>query len=459
MTKKNDPGWTIWLWTTQLVPSLALIVFAVFRIATKSQSDSVGLKPLLTFFILVIGASWTGAALSLLMTPHGRNWIVSRWRDWCLAGASILIAVVVLDIGLTLKGVVPTIEVTRSHSLSYTPGLHRVRLIPQNIATENSGEIHINRRGYRGPEVKTKRTPGKYRIVFLGGSQVFDYTGGGWPNLVGKELRNRGIDVEVINAGVPSHNTNDALHKLATDLWMLTPDIVFVCNTWNDAKHFSRMATGEPYRRLPPLEPMPHNVDWRLYPQGLDKMLSVSSFYRMIRIRLLSLLVTEEGTWRSFRLVDMAEKPTNWAALDSPGPRQFALNLRLILAITREIAAELMICRQARLSAGVGTSGMTVDEYVRRNTSLSLPEIEAAFTTSDQIITSLGQEQDVDVVDMQGVLKGAGEYFHDGIHFSPLGSQVVSAAVADAIQRRLELGSAPVNEVAESERPGSWPNN
>ena len=446
----NNDRWALWLWSAQLVPSTILTVLAVSRLTSRSA----GGEPLFVLLILVIGVSWTTAASGMLMTQRGRNWIACRWREWCLAGVSMLVALVILDIGLTLTGIVPTVEMTRSRSLSYTPGLHMVRLIPQDVVTDGSDTIHIHRRGYRGPDVESKRTPGKHRIVFLGGSQVFDYSGGGWPGLVGEELRSRGIDVEVINAGVPSHNTSDALHKLATDLWMLAPDIVFVCNTWNDVKHFSRMATGEPYRRLPPLEPTPHNIDWRLYPRGIDKMLSVSSLYRTARIRLLSLVVTEEGTWRSFRLPDVAEKPAHWAAPDAPGPRQFALNLRLILAISREIGADLMLCRQARLSAGAGSTGMTLEEYVMRNTRLTLPEIEAAFATSDQIIFSLGEERDVDVVDMHAFLNGAGEYFHDGIHFSPSGSQAVSPAIADAIQRRLEIEDAPAKEFAESESIG-----
>jgi lysophospholipase L1-like esterase len=430
-------GWALRLWTAQLLPSTALVAYSALRIAADSHSERAGLKSSLFLVILVIGVSWTVAVLGMLMTSRGRDWIAGSWRNWGLAGASIIVALVLLDIGLTLGNVVPTIEETRAHSLSYTPGLHMVRLIPQDVAVGDADGIHINRRGFRGPGVERRRKPGTYRIVFLGGSQVFDYTGGGWPGLVGEELLRRGMSVEIINAGVPSHNSNDAVHKLATDLWMLAPDIIFVCNTWNDVKHYARMATGEPYRRLPPLEPTPHNIDWRLYPQGIDKLLSVSSLYRTIRTGLLSVLVSDEGTWRSFGPEDVPRKPVDWASLDAPGPRQFALNLRLILTISREIGANLMLCRQGRLLVGAGSSGMPVEEYVSRNTGLSMQEMDAAFATNDQIISMLMDEPDVDVVDIQAVLRGAEEYFHDGIHFSPSGSLMVSPVIADAIEKRL----------------------
>jgi len=267
--------------------------------------------------------------------------------------------------------------------------------------------------------------------------------------MVGDELRNRGHKVEVINAAVPGHNSTDSLGKLLTDIWLLDPDLVFLCHTWNDVKYFSALIPANPYRGLPPLEPVSWEIDWRLHPAGLDRLLSVSSIYRWIRVALIQFLITEEGRNiqvhqavpgvldRTSQRSDAPEQPDESRNSKPAGPRQFALNLRLIAALIREIGAELVLCRQARLESGSGTTGMSVENYAFRNTQLSLAELERAFATSNEAIDSLAVEEDLEVVDIHAALSSEARFFHDGIHFSPEGSHAVSVFVADALEDNL----------------------
>ena len=127
----------------------------------------------------------------------------------------------------------------------------------------------------------------------------------------------------------------------------------------------------------------------------------------------------------------------DWAKREALGPQQFTLNLRLVLALTREIGAELILCRQVRLESGSGTTGVSVEEYSMRNTHLTLPELERAYAISNAILTSLPAEVGLELVDMHTALKSDPRYFHDGIHFSPEGSRAASVFVADIIQNRL----------------------
>jgi len=129
-------------------------------------------------------------------------------------------------------------------------------MVPKDILVDDGTPIHIDKRGFRGPGISTVKPPGTTRIVFLGGSHVFDYLGGSWPMMAGDELRGRGREIEVISAGVPGHGSTDSLAKLLTDIWGLAPDIVFFCQAWNGIKSFTRLSPALPYRGRPPEEPV-----------------------------------------------------------------------------------------------------------------------------------------------------------------------------------------------------------
>ena len=61
--------------------------------------------------------------------------------------------------------------------------------------------IRINKDGFRGPEID--RAHSRLRILTIGDSVTFGtIESHGYPRLLEDELRNRGLDAEVINAGV-----------------------------------------------------------------------------------------------------------------------------------------------------------------------------------------------------------------------------------------------------------------
>lgn len=430
--KRSRPVWPLWVWGLQLLPAIFLLVFALWRISLLDGRPA----DIKTLVALGIASIWFLGILLGLALPQGRAWLKKRWRDWCLSAVMLLVCVTILDVALTILGIVPTHEWQKARSVKYAFGrLTKNRLVPQDIIVDNGKDIHINRHGYRGPEFDVTKTQDSVRIVFAGGSQVFDYAGGGWPAMVGDELRQRGHSVDVLNVGVAGHDSVDSLVKLVADVWTLSPDIIFLCNTWNDIKYFYRLGPLSPYRNLPPAEPVSWNKDWRLYPQGLDRLLMASSIYRFFRVAIIDFLITGEGRRtgkreRSFQ--------TNSLSIDQPGPRQFALNLRLIYELAQHIGAELVVCRQARLEAGAGTTGMPVEEYVRRNVGISLSQLERAYRIADEIIDTLAVETGVEVVDMHAGLQSKAEFFYDGVHFNPKGSRAVSIIIADALEDNLD---------------------
>lgn len=415
---RPDPGarcWPLTLWAAQLVPGALLLAVASASVAENRWAA----------VAMLAASAWLALASCMLATARGRAWLVRRRREWLLAAASALGALAVADLLLGGSGLAPDLEALREGTPTYT--FHRYsgyRLVPQTIRLPGRA-IAINARGFRGPEVEAEKPRGRQRVVFLGGSQVFDFSGGDWPNRAGELLRATGLDVDVVNAGVPGHTSVDSLSKLTTDLWTLAPDVVFICHGWNDVKYFPRIAPARPYRELPPAAPLTLAADWRLYPRGLDRWLSASSIYRMLRVQLLAGVVTEEGhdLWLGPREVSDAE-------LGPMGPQQLRLNLSLLVQAAAEVGARAALCKQAFLREGRSGTGVDVRDYIRRNSGLTLRRFDQAFAAADAAVVRVGEDHRVAVLDMRGPLAARSEHFVDAVHFGMEGSEAAARVVA-----------------------------
>jgi len=99
--------------------------------------------------------------------------------------------------------------------------------------TPGQTAISINSRGLRGPEIE-KAQEGSTRIICLGDSLTFGLPGPfSYPRVIEGELKKRGWDAEVINAGVEGYSIEN-LGKQIDCLAGFNPDIVTLFIGWND---------------------------------------------------------------------------------------------------------------------------------------------------------------------------------------------------------------------------------
>ncbi len=96
----------------------------------------------------------------------------------------------------------------------------------------------INAVGFRGPELRA-RADVSFRILCMGGSTTFgshvddDAT---WPRFLEKELRERGVDAEVLNGGVNGYGLEQVIAALRTHhLDEFECDLVLIYSGWNHA--------------------------------------------------------------------------------------------------------------------------------------------------------------------------------------------------------------------------------
>jgi lysophospholipase L1-like esterase len=76
----------------------------------------------------------------------------------------------------------------------------------------------------------------KFRIVCLGGSTTFGHelkAEEAWPAVTERVLRSKGIDAEVINAGVQGYGSRQLLVHYRKDIASLQPDYVVIYEGWN----------------------------------------------------------------------------------------------------------------------------------------------------------------------------------------------------------------------------------
>lgn len=432
----RSPRWPLWLWSLQLIPAFALVGVAALRHGLQETFQSDWRMTLLAF---CFGFCWTLAVLGVLLVPAGRRWIVERRKEWCLSAVSLAICLAVADLALTLLGIVPTIEDQRVRSISYAVGhFTNQRLIPQEVLLEENETLRVNARGFRGAEISPEPNPDEVRIVVLGGSQTFDFTGGNWPGLIEAELEKLGLRSEVINAGVPGHNTFDSLGKLLTDVWTLKPDILYLCQAWNDTKYFKWIDPVNPYRGLPPKAARTWRRDWRLNPTGIDKLLSHSAIYRNFRWGIAQLLYYEEG----LLITPPGAYERQPISSTSWGVNQYRLNLSLIARLAKNIRAELVLCKQPRLPVETEDDQETARNYISRNTPLSFEDVLTAFKHTDRIVEEIAQESALRVSDLHKYMSGRSEYFVDAIHFSPEGSEVAAGLAAQTLAELITEKSA-----------------
>jgi lysophospholipase L1-like esterase len=96
------------------------------------------------------------------------------------------------------------------------------------IGVKGSDET-VNAAGFRGPELALERTPGRLRVATLGDSSTFGF-GVVWDDTYSarlvEELAARGIEAEVLDAGVVGYSVAQGVERYRRDVSPYRPDVV-----------------------------------------------------------------------------------------------------------------------------------------------------------------------------------------------------------------------------------------
>jgi lysophospholipase L1-like esterase len=354
----------------------------------------------------------------------------------CLTTAA---ALAIGEIYLRLARDYITPDTLRAKSVEYEATLFARHAFPRMVQKKNggpSGYFEVNERGYRGRSFEVPKPRGLVRVVVLGGSSAWDAfarEGRDWPRLAEGYLRARGHSrVEVINAAIPGHATFDSLGLLYSEIWMFEPDYVLIYEAWNDLKYFHRLEWQSSLLRVQRPAAFDSRNDNYLvsnpfiyYAGPVDRFLSHSQLYVRLRSRYLQWQLGKVGT------EGVVINPESYANTYSPyGPRQYELNLRLIVAAARHIGAKAILATQARL---VTTSNTPAEretiayEFV----NLAHDTLVRAFADCDEAVFRVARAENVPVLDLSGMFTGRAALFADHTHTTAAGSEALAHATAD----------------------------
>lgn len=336
-------------------------------------------------------------------------------------------------------------EILKSKSLQYEPTVFARHAFPQKVQSfvdkiwktpVGFPIYHINDKGYRGFDFIAQKPEGLTRIIFYGGSAVFDLALTAqehWPQKVQKILKQKSFHaVEAINAGVPGHASFDSFGRLYSEGHHYQPDYVVLYNTWNDLKIFS--SDKSLLRRVNPYQVKDN--PFHAYRNKIDRFIGERSLlYNVLRFRYLrwKLKPELEGSTAKEKLKKPKKVNINPQAL-----AQFKLTLEMFVDCARNIGATPVLMTQARLLADDNAES---ESYRLRHAHNMLDHDFSAqgFQKADEIIRLVAHEKNVDLIDAAILMQEREDnfFFIDHVHLTFDGSDRLAEIVADYFSKEL----------------------
>ncbi len=367
------------------------------------------------------------------MIKNYLNVLISKYRTikkiiFAFVVMPIFLALIAGEVYVRIFHEYITPELLKEKSLQYIPSLFSQVLFPEKkqiIEKSWHPEYIINTKGFRGKEFTKEENEGTIRIIIFGGSSVFDIyqpEGKDWPHQVEQLLNESGLaNIEVINAGIPGHNTFDSFGRLFSDVWTLSPDFVVLYEAWNDIGwYFTSNVTIQKS-----VKTYSESEDVRVsYQSFIDKFLCEhSQLYVRLRDRYYNWKydIGLEGTAKNI-------EPT--AEITELGLKQFKLNLEMFADLANNIHATPILVTQARLVHKNNTPEEKLIISSERPV-LSHVNLVRAYDKADEIIKEVSKSKKVHVIDAAKSLSGNVKYFNDAIHTSSEGSYQLAKTCAN----------------------------
>jgi lysophospholipase L1-like esterase len=284
----------------------------------------------------------------------------------------------------------------------------------------------LNTMGYRGREFTYTKPDNTIRIVFYGGSQVFDictHNDEHWPGKVEEALHKAGKNsIEVINAGIPGHSSHDSFGKLFSEGCGWKPDYVILCNAWNDIKDF-RFSTGL-LRLRKPLQ-NEQSPFW-YYVNPHDKFLCEHSqlFVRLRRRWLAWQYSTGTGLEGEIPAGNIMSDTLCQIPLD-----QYRLSVEMFIDCARRCGAVPILMTQPRLVV-LHNSKEDRKKIMYEYVGLTHEALCRAFAFTDSTIRDVAEKEQVLLIDASAAITGQAPCFADHVHLNAHGSQKLAELVA-----------------------------
>lgn len=291
-------------------------------------------------------------------------------------------------------------------------------------------EFRHNKLGFRGPEISAKKPEGTIRIALMGASTVYGFfvkedetSAAKLERLLRK--RKPGLQIEVVNAGVPGWTSRETWLSLQSRIFPLDPDIVVVMDGRNEVfpqlyNHYE--ADYSHYRKL--------GFDFR----------KMNQFHRrLFRLSRIAMLVTTSGNGRfGFSFRDEHPLYGYIRYENQPGLDELRANIthkERVNAYRENLKNVITAARDNSMRVVLASIPFFPDLWEATGILEANPEIvpiiKRAVQRNNTLVKRLARTQNTAFVDGMRVAKR--EYLYDDCHLNPAGEAALAELLAEAI--------------------------
>ncbi len=283
------------------------------------------------------------------------------------------------------------------------------------------GNINVNSKGFRGPELAEPKPEDVVRIAFLGASTTFCAEVSGdsavWPNQVVEILRQRfpATRFDFVNGGVPGYTLASSRRQLEKSILPMKPDLIVVLPGTNDL-------SGE--------------VRDMAIAQGLAKPSSPADQSWLARRSLLWELLAKNlrviEAQHSAGQAEGARLKLNATALGGEFGPNLAAVLKEAVAHSLRVAVATFPTQLRRQQSADEQRRASVSAFVYMP-FMSIDDLLAGYARHNEIVRQLAPAQGALLIEAENAIPGDPAYFVDTVHFTDKGSRAMAEIVAAAL--------------------------
>jgi lysophospholipase L1-like esterase len=334
-------------------------------------------------------------------------------------GCILLLAAVVLEGGVRL---------IQRYRYGDSASVYRFQIDPvtglkRMVAGATRGSrvsIHINSRGFRGPELERPKPAARIRLAFIGGSTTFCAEVSGdeftWPHLVWQSLRAEfpAAGLDYVNAGVPGYSSEQSLQSLKYYIAPLQPDVILIYEATNDLSLDAR--------RLAEAQGI-----YRHKNQDASSFAQWSVAWQLIEKNLKILAKQKEATAEAQPVLRFDPERLS---------RSFEQRLTQLVEESRRVAPVVAL---ATFSYKVRRDQTRERQLQAANTALFyMPYMDvegllAGYEEYNRVIRAVAKKTGALLIDGELTIPGDDRHFYDSVHFTDEGSRAMARRIGAAL--------------------------
>ena len=309
--------------------------------------------------------------------------------------------------------------------------------IPRNVPGARFEKWNVNSLGFRGPEAPREKPPGIQRVVCLGQSESFGlYEGEGdeWPAALGRMLRRRHPDVEVLNASVVGTGRRTRKAYLDKYVLPLDPDVVVLYfNVLNEAA----AALDDPGPDRDPQAAPARRV--RSAADALPQLRVLKKMKVALQGALPASFNSRVQAWlwgRKLRALEEELPRPPVDAIPDEDVAGFEGHVRDVVALLRSRGIRPVLATYPTLVAPENASRYWSYLSAQRLFMVQLSErgLMDAARRLNEVTRRVSRDLDVPLVDVDAIVPKDADHFADLVHYTSRGAELVAASTSHVLE-------------------------